>query len=735
VRPEALVLVGATALFALGAAPTTMRASASTTGPTLGVAQYRYLSPVPGSQRVSPWNNIAIRLGGALDPATLNAGALTLVGSASGSQGGLRVLSDDGTTLIVLPERPFTLGETVAVRLDPGIRTMRGESLPALAFQFSVATSDSKARSAMRLEEIVGAPAAPSAQATIGHPPTAPGGGAAPCIGFLSQYPDPVVLASNDPGPGCLFVSPFALGKPDGHLLILGNDGQPLFYRYLEAANGALDFKRQPNGLLTYFQGNTSTFYALDSSYAVVDSFTTGNGYFTDLHDLQILPNGHALMMSYDPQPVDMSVVVPGGDPNATVVGLVLQELDIDKNVVFQWRSWDHFAIADATSPLATLTGATVDYVHGNAVELDQDGNWLLSSRHLSEITKIDRQTGEILWRLGLHALNNQFTFVGDERGFSHQHDIRRLPNGHITLFDNGNFLDPVYSRGLEYDLDEVNKVATLVWEHRNSPDVYSGFMGDAQRLENGGTLIGWGGTLANPKVTDVHADGSTALELGFEDAAHMVSYRAFRFPWRTNRFVTSVDSLDFGEVETGGAATRPVTIRNTSSADVTINCFVTTDSAFILPDAQIVTLGPGDGVVIQVTFQSADLGPHAGNLYVRQVRPGEIVARCVALRGVTTTTITAVGEPGPHDIRFDGGRPNPFGSSTAIGFALPRPEHVRLDILDVHGRSVATLADGIRPAGEQILRWAPRDLPNGVYFALLRAGEVARTRKLVHMR
>src|SRR5262249_25533915 len=228
--------------------------------------------------------------------------------------------------------------------------------------------------------------------------------------------------------------------------------------------------------------------------------FATGNGYFTDLHDLQILPNGHALMMSYDPQPVDMSAVVPGGNPNATVVGLVLQELDTDKNVVFQWRSWDHFAITDAPSPRATLTGPTVDYVHGNAIELDQDGNWLLSSRHMSEITKIDRQTGEIMWRLGLNALNNQFTFVGDDRGFSHQHDIRRLPNGHITLFDNGNYLNPVYSRAVEYGLDEVNKVATLVWEHRNSPDVYSGFMGDAQRLEDGGTVIGWAAPSRTPR-------------------------------------------------------------------------------------------------------------------------------------------------------------------------------------------------------------------------------------------
>src|SRR5262245_35330040 len=106
VRHEALVLASASALFVLGAAPTTLVGSTSIAPPTLGVAQYRYLSPVPGSQRVSPRNNIAVRLGDALDPATLNAGALTVVGSTSGSHAGRRVQSDDGATLIYLPDRP-----------------------------------------------------------------------------------------------------------------------------------------------------------------------------------------------------------------------------------------------------------------------------------------------------------------------------------------------------------------------------------------------------------------------------------------------------------------------------------------------------------------------------------------------------------------------------------------------------------------------------------------------------
>jgi len=216
-----------------------------------------------------------------------------------------------------------------------------------------------------------------------------------------------------------------------------------------------------------------------------------------------------------------MSVVVPGGNPNATVIGLVIQELDENKNVVFQWRSWDHIAITDAVHE--DLTAVTVDCVHGNAIELDNDGNLMISSRHLSEITKISRTTGNIIWRLG--GIHNQFTFINDPLGFSYQHHIRRIANGNITLFDNGNYHPTPFSRAVEYSLDEINKTATLVWQYRNFPDIYGFAMGSAQRLKNGNTLISWGS--ANPTMTEVTPSGEKVLEMSLP--LNIYTYRTFK--------------------------------------------------------------------------------------------------------------------------------------------------------------------------------------------------------------
>lgn len=92
-----------------------------------------------------------------------------------------------------------------------------------------------------------------------------------------------------------------------------------------------------------------------------------------------------------------MDTIVQGGDSATVVTGNIIQGLDQNKNVIFQWRSWDHFQITDAT-PDIDLTAHTIDYVHCIAVELDDDGNILISSRHINEITKINIQTGDIIW-------------------------------------------------------------------------------------------------------------------------------------------------------------------------------------------------------------------------------------------------------------------------------------------------------------------------------------------------
>jgi hypothetical protein len=209
-----------------------------------------------------------------------------------------------------------------------------------------------------------------------------------------------------------------------------------------------------------------------------------------------------------------------GGPANGTLIDIVLQEQDAAKNVVFEWVASQHLPIEDTDQELNTTE--PVDFLHTNAIEVDDDGNWLLSHRHFSEITKINRQTGDVMWRMG--GASNEFTFTNDI-GFSRQHNIVRLDNGNITIFDNGNSHNPPHSRALEYTIDEVAKTVTLVWKYPQDTSEFSPAMGNYQRLPLGNSLIGWGTT---PKITEVLSNGTVALEMLLGG----LSYRAYRYPW-----------------------------------------------------------------------------------------------------------------------------------------------------------------------------------------------------------
>jgi hypothetical protein len=95
-----------------------------------------------------------------------------------------------------------------------------------------------------------------------------------------------------------------------------------------------------------------------------------------------------------------------------------------------------------------------------------------------------------------------------------------------------------------------------------------------------------------------------------------------------------------------------------------------------------------------------------------------------------------AVSVPVPT-VALQPSHPNPFRSSTTIGFRLTGPTPVRLTVHDVAGRLVAVLLDGTRDAGLHEIEWNGRDVSgqrvhSGVYFYRLDTGRRVLVRKLV---
>jgi len=353
-----------------------------------------------------------------------------------------------------------------------------------------------------------------------------------------ADFPPVRTEVLGETAPGFIFLNVAQRHDDIGfYIMMLNNDGTPFFFKDL-VTDYSSDFKVQPNGNLSYAQflnhytftgGGDAEHVVLGPDFEVVDTWRMKNGYTAESHDFVLLPNSHALMISYHLEPRDLSHL--GGHPRAMVATSIIQEQDSDRNVVFEWRSADHFELTDAV--VDNFTRAAFDPVHVNSVALDHDGHLLATFNSLSELTKINRQTGEIIWRFG--GKNNQFIFEGIEpsqhaRGLHH---ISRLDNGHILFYDNTPVRTEQTARAVEYQLDEERMVATLVWQHIPDEPVLGNFRGSAQRLPNGNTLIGWG-TASNrggPVATEVNADGEEVFRLWF-DIEGMSSYRALRFPY-----------------------------------------------------------------------------------------------------------------------------------------------------------------------------------------------------------
>lgn len=326
---------------------------------------------------------------------------------------------------------------------------------------------------------------------------------------------------------GWYFTLPFrAAPNPiAARMMILDGAGHIAYHR---PAPAATDFRVWPNGLMSYAAGNQHRL--MDSTFTIVDSVRCAGGVITDRHDLRMLDNGHYLLLGTEFLTMDLSSYNlflgnnSPGSATATVECGLIQELDSAKNLVWEWHLADHFDFLE-TDTTRLFAPDAVDWSHCNAVEMDQDGNILLSSRHFNEITKIDRQADTIIWRLG--GPNNDFTFVNDP-AFYWQHDMRRLPNGNITLFDNSRpGAHP--GRGVEYMLDESQYIATPVWSRSYDTVAYSVAMGNMQRLADGNSLINWGFLSPNNAVFTVYGpDSSRVRELRFLDT--LSSYRSYYF-------------------------------------------------------------------------------------------------------------------------------------------------------------------------------------------------------------
>ncbi len=318
--------------------------------------------------------------------------------------------------------------------------------------------------------------------------------------------------------------------------MIFDRAGSLVWFKPVAKGETAMDLQVQSyqgKPVLVWWQGyipslgvgfGTDEIYS--SAYRPVASVKAGNGYWADLHDIQITSGGSAFITAYSLVQADLSSV--GGSHTGSLLDSVVQEVDVRTGLVmFEWHADGHVALDDSFSRGPISPGVPWDYFHINSISLgpSNDGDFLISSRNTWAGYEIDGHTGRILWRLG--GKHPSF-HMGAGTGMAWQHDIRWQPDRTITLFDDGAAPDVhAQSRAIRERIDWAHRTVHLAARQVRAQALLTGSQGNDQALPRGGSFVGWG---ERPYFTEFDASGETVFEANIPYPGG--SYRAYTYPW-----------------------------------------------------------------------------------------------------------------------------------------------------------------------------------------------------------
>jgi hypothetical protein len=245
-------------------------------------------------------------------------------------------------------------------------------------------------------------------------------------------------------------------------------------------------------------------------------------------HDQHHLDNGDIIYATVEPLSQEEASTVVGGIPGSEAPGNVvygdcIKQVNAAGEQMWHWKAIDHL------DPKLFSLNSHFDREHWpliNSVTMLQDGNILASLRSVSAVIIIERTSGDVLWHL-------------DDNVVAQQHCASELDNGNILIFDNG-----THRKNSSATISRVIEVSRstreVVWQYldKSMPMAFfSPFMGGAQRLRNGNTLI----TEAMfGRVFEVTKEGEVVFEYvnphfanyeGFTDGAEELVKIGFDYP------------------------------------------------------------------------------------------------------------------------------------------------------------------------------------------------------------
>jgi Arylsulfotransferase (ASST) len=196
-----------------------------------------------------------------------------------------------------------------------------------------------------------------------------------------------------------------------------------------------------------------------------------------------------------------------------------LIQYDSEGRVLWSWNEKDHVPISEILN--AADTGASVSsgtHLNGFAWN-EKENRFVLSFRNNSTLLKIDKGTGDIVYRIR----GDEGNPFNNGSGFFGQHSPVYTPEGNLLLYNNNtgskkNQLHKQYPKVMLIDMPDGKRTPRMLWEYscvmKEYPDGHAGKEGYAEQLPNKNILVNIGG--AN-KIMEITRAGKVVWEMNCE--------------------------------------------------------------------------------------------------------------------------------------------------------------------------------------------------------------------------
>lgn len=258
----------------------------------------------------------------------------------------------------------------------------------------------------------------------------------------------------------------------------------------------------------------------------------------------------------------------------------------------------------------------------------------------------------------------------------------------------------------------------------------------------------------ANPgtiTVDSVDAEPGDHVALGIRLGGGDINITGLLIPLKYNPALITIDSISYvGSISPSGILTTDLI----TNAEGKVNILFYPQIALPLPTipksggllatihAKIANLAPPTTIKIDTVYQMDSVTFNDTVVYygdglqatdssgLLMLQPGFVAGK------VRIKLSTGVGDDItsglPVTFAVNQNYPNPFNPSTVISFSVPRQSHVKVEVFNVLGQVVTTLANGTLPAGDHEVIWDASSNPSGVFFYRVSWSGGSQTKKMV---